>query len=128
MAVKAPTPARAKARLLDLAPLGKPIEFKAARRIEADVIRRLVLRLPAPGETALPASVGLHLVGAIVEGRLMLDDAMASDGGHLPALEFRDCVFEGGFSGAHGHFSRLTFGRCRLDRKSTRLNSSHTDI
>jgi len=112
--VKAPTPARAKARLLDLAPLGKPIEFKAARRIEADVIRRLVLRLPAPGETALPASVGLHLVGAIVEGRLMLDDAMASDGGHLPALEFRDCVFEGGFSGAHGHFSRLTFGRCRF--------------
>lgn len=110
----APAPTRAKARLLDLAPLGKPIEFKAARRIEADLIRRLVLRLPAAGEKALPPSVGLHLVGAIIEGRLVLDDAMAADGGHLPALEFQQCLFDGGFSGAHGHFSRLAFGKCRF--------------
>lgn len=88
---------------------GRPAHFDQDDSIEADALRKIVLGLP--GESGLP-SVGLRLNGVTILQRLDLDDAMGRDGGPLPAVEFGGCTFQGGFSGANGHFSRLTFMDC----------------
>lgn len=102
---------RAETRLLNLAPLNEPIEFKNPRRLGAGFLREVALRLPG-SYTPLAGHIGLRLKGATIVGRLLLDDARSADGTALPALEFIECVFEGGFSGANGQFSRLAFTGC----------------
>jgi hypothetical protein len=91
----------------------KPAKFGPEDRIPADLVKRLVLSLPIGTSdkcTATPG--GIVIEKGVIEGRVELDNAMARDGGPVASMEFRGCTFEGGFSGAHGHFSRLTFDGC----------------
>jgi hypothetical protein len=78
--------------------------------IEADDIVRLVLSLPLrPGEKPCPTPAGIQLNRARIKGRIELDNATLSSDGAVCAIVLRECWFHGGFSGAHGHFSRLCF-------------------
>ncbi|HWT11142.1 MAG TPA: hypothetical protein VN231_00140 [Allosphingosinicella sp.] len=89
----------------------RPAVFSSGERIRAEVLRRIVLQLPLDLSGSGPVTAaGIELQGAVIDGRLDLEGV----GGPLCALEFRDCRFEGGFSGAHGHFSRLSFAGCRF--------------
>jgi hypothetical protein len=101
-------------RLFAAVRTGGVAAFAAGESIPADLIRRLILGLPAEMENEPAVTpAGIRLRGPVaIERRLNLDDAMTPDGGPIPALTFDGCIFEGGFSGAHGRFSRLSFDNC----------------
>jgi len=106
--------------------------------IRAEVLQHIILGLPvverkgllhAVGSwlgvssrerTCRVASVGFRLKGGIIVGRLVLDGVIGLQGGPLPAMRFEETRFEQGprldvgFSGAHAHFSRLSFDGCRF--------------
>jgi hypothetical protein len=106
---------KAETRLCERAASGVPIEFSNSRTIRAEVLRCLLLRLPVNGAVlAAPSAVGLIIVGATIQGRLDFNDCHSTDGGALPPIEFRNCLFEGGFCAAHGHLSRLALIKCRF--------------
>jgi hypothetical protein len=58
--------------------------------------------------------VRLSIKGGIVDGRLDLTSTRMKEGGAFCPLEFEGTVFDGGFSGANCHFSRLSFRQCRF--------------
>jgi hypothetical protein len=109
-----------------------------SKPIRAEVLRHIALGLPlfaedgkagefqcvthqAPQGRACPrTSVGIRLIGGRIDGRLKLDSASGEDGGPLMPLHFEGVALDGGFSGADGHFSHLSFQGCTFldDRKS----------
>lgn len=83
--------------------------------VHADDLRRLILGLPVG--TRKPCAltpVGVEIVNARINGRLLLDKVALPDGGPAPPIELRKCFLEGGFSGTHGRFSRLCFTGSRF--------------
>jgi hypothetical protein len=117
---------------------GEIIELGKEDRIQAEVIRRLVLGLPFDQETSLISTirsffeedkisldssktpVGISIKSGIIEGRLDLASALREDGGPVCPLEFDGCHFEQGLSGTHGRFSRLSFKACRFSNPPDR--------
>ncbi len=94
---------------------------KESEEIDAEVLRHIILGLPlfekgpawARREVACATTgAGVAIKGAQINGRLKLDAAIGGEGGPLWPLEFRQCVFRGGFSAVHAHFSRLSFRDC----------------
>ncbi|HYE28830.1 MAG TPA: hypothetical protein VEA61_11455 [Allosphingosinicella sp.] len=59
--------------------------------------------------------MGIRIVGATVSKRIDLDRATPRGGGPLCPIEFERCHFKGRFSGAHAHFSRLSFRDCTFE-------------
>lgn len=98
-------------QIFDKARLGEPIKFAARETVDAGILRDILLGLPRSNRSQF-AVVGLHLEGASIDGRVNLDDARRPDGGPLPAIEFRDCIFDGGLTGRNAGFARLTFIGC----------------
>jgi hypothetical protein len=96
---------------------GKAARFKeeARGKIRAEFLRRLILGLSLGDdcECRLPPT-GIVIVNADIAGRVELDRVITASGGPVGALEFRNCFLAEGFSGAHGHFSRLSFVGCRF--------------
>ena len=103
---------------------------KGSKAITAKVLRHIVLRLPLietdhslldqirkiikdvpDGRICGRTAVGLSIENATIEGRLDLSSAR-EEGGAICPLTFVRCHFRGGFSGAEGHFSRLSFNGC----------------
>jgi hypothetical protein len=86
--------------------------------IPAETLRALVLARPLKYRTRLcPLTrAGIVIEGATIDRRLELDRVIIEDGTPLPPLEFRNCTLLKGFSGAHGHFSRLSFVGCAFGR------------
>lgn len=88
---------------------GRPVRFRRKTRLQADIIRRLILGLPVGGKCYRLNPAGISVENAIIKGRLDLDSVCGSGGGPICALAFVRCRFEGGFSGANGHFRHLRF-------------------
>lgn len=99
--------------------------------IQAELIRHIVLGLPifaeeeenpeAPkcitvedpkGRKCPTTPVGIHLIGGKIKGRVTLNSASRKRGGPLLPLHFERVTFDGGFSGADGYFSHLSFVEC----------------
>lgn len=110
---------------------GDSVEFEAGEKIDADVLRHIIIGLPlvkdrgtvravAAALTGNPlreircrvTGVGISIKGGVIKGRLRLDAAIGDQGGPVFPLEFDGTCFEGGFSGAHAKFSRLSFRNC----------------
>jgi hypothetical protein len=66
--------------------------------------------------------------GAIFESRVDLGDARLPGGASLPALEFTDCTFRGGFKANAAHIERLTFENCSFlaSAEPTQKSNGHT--
>jgi hypothetical protein len=110
---------------------GEPAVFEKKEKIPAKVLRELVMSLPPAGKTTRAVTpAGIVVEGAVVQGRVELDNVMAQDGGPVVAIEFRGCELQGGFSGANGHFSRLSFNGCtfRDDKPKGRLVPPSIDL
>jgi hypothetical protein len=105
--------------LLRSAGAARPLKFDSQRTIRAEVLRALLLGLPIDGVVHSLTAIGVRLQGARIEGRLELNNARSPSGGPLAPLELSDCVFNGGFSGAHGRFSRLCFSGSRFSGAPT---------
>ncbi len=109
----------------------KVLQLADDEEISAAVLRHVILGLPLQASegvirTALRTifgnsadtsgcsrtPVGIFINGGVITGRLDLASAHAEDGGPMCPLEFRGCRFDGGFSGAHGRFARLSFRNC----------------
>lgn len=73
-----------------------------------------LLRGPPSGKRCRVTGVGISIRGAIIEGRLILDSAIGEAGTPICPLKFSKCRFDGGFSGRHARFSRLSFARSRF--------------
>jgi hypothetical protein len=58
--------------------------------------------------------VGISIRNGVIKGRLELDAATGEAGGPICPLRFDGTCFEGGFSGANAHFSRVGFLGCRF--------------
>jgi hypothetical protein len=106
-------------RLLQAAGAAQQLRFESPTIIRAEVLRALLLGLPIDGVVHPYTPIGVRLNGARIAGRLELDNARSSSGGPLAPLELTDCAFEGGFSGAHGRFSRLCFSGSTFEGKPT---------
>lgn len=84
-------------------------------RLDADELRNLILSLPPfDGASSLFMPLGFAIRNATVAGRLQLANASMPSGAPVGAIEFIDCIFEGGFSGAGGRFRGLGFHLCRF--------------
>ncbi|HYE27683.1 MAG TPA: hypothetical protein VEA61_05560 [Allosphingosinicella sp.] len=97
----------------------RPVCFEPEEKavLRAEVLRRLLLEMPPDGKMTKVALPGrcLTIEGALIEGRVELDDARGGEGGEIPALVFRRCTFDSGFSGNHGRFARLGFLDCQFE-------------
>lgn len=123
---------RAEKRLVEDVEHGDKTEFtKKRERISAEVVRHIMLGLPlfrrgiwpfAPARACATTGAGVSLSGALIDGRVELAAVIGAQGGPLYPLEFRDCIFEGGFCGAHAHFSRLSFKNCAFVDCGDRLD------
>ncbi|NWH09178.1 MAG: hypothetical protein HXY22_11145 [Alphaproteobacteria bacterium] len=86
--------------------------------IRAEFFRRFMLGLqptstcPEGGHKIAPS--GIHVSNTRFQGRIDLEGAQTACCGRLPVIIFEECVFDGGFNGDHGHFSRLTFKDCKF--------------
>lgn len=118
------------ADLCDAVAAGTP--FDAVKKgggkgeIAAEVIRRLVLSLPLDDEEG-PRPVtpaGIKICRAKIVGRVELEKVILQSGSPVPPIEFHDCILDGGFSGAHGHFSGLSFRSSRFVDWKDRLAPS----
>src|SRR3954470_942445 len=84
---------------------GGEARFATPTNVRAEVLRRLMLGLPVDRKKPRPVPpVGIRIAGARIRGRLDLDNVTLPGGGALSALEFCDCDFQGGVSGARSHF------------------------
>lgn len=122
---------------------GEPFKLQSGQAVEAEVLRHILLGLPlikmSAGvfrELARPTDsacdglvcprtpVGISIRGGKIRGRLKLDSASGENGGPLCPIHFEKVVFDGGFSGADGHFSHLSFRDCTfLDYREEALDS-----
>jgi hypothetical protein len=102
-------PNKTERRLIEAAVAACAIEFATPATVRAKVLRALLLGLPVGGKIWAVSPIGFRVRNARIEGRLHLDNARSPQGSALPPMELAECVFDGGFSGAHGHFSRLCF-------------------
>lgn len=116
------TPIQVQRRVCSAVEAAEAVELRPEDEavIPADLIRRLALHRPLKGEkearTLTP--FGIRIVGATIEGRIRLDNATPRHGRPVCPIEFQGCLLDGGFSGAHAHFSRLSFRDCTFrDRK-----------
>jgi hypothetical protein len=98
----------------------RSVRFGRSDRIRAEVVRRLLLGQAVDGRKYALTRVGIRIIGGTIEGRLELDNAVMPDGGPIAALELNNCLLDGGFSGVHAHFSRLSFNHCRFRRPLAR--------
>ncbi|MEA3047759.1 MAG: hypothetical protein QOJ53_2091 [Sphingomonadales bacterium] len=127
---------KAEKDLFDAIEHGDPVEFGRDcedRTIRSEVLRHFVLGLPVvdeeegifaaassllrgppPGKRCRVTGVGISIRGAIIQGRLTLDSAIGEAGAPICPLRFSKCRFDGGFSGRHARFSRLSFARSRF--------------
>jgi len=105
--------------------------------ISAEVLRHIVLSLPLFKEGIWPfvhdrvcatTGAGVSIRNALIDGRVELDAAIGCDGGPLCPLEFRDCLFDGGFSGANSHFSRLGFRACTFTATGVERDKPSVDL
>jgi len=92
---------------------GKPYDAAGAV-ISADVVRRLILSLPFEGESEPSpfTSSGIEIHRAIIDGRMELDNARGADCCPVLALKLCNCILSGGFAGANGQFSQVSFRSC----------------
>lgn len=94
---------------------GEEARFGPRTLIDAALIRTIVIGARLQSGAPCPQTpVGIAIRGAIIVGRLVLDDALGAGGGALNALIFRDCEFRGGVSARHAHFNRLCFEDCHF--------------
>lgn len=100
---------------------GDETRYETKEHVSAEVLRRIVLGLPlfrrgiGPGgreAVCRTTGAGVSIRNAFIKGPLRLDGAIGCHGGPLCSLEFRNCTFDDVFSGAHAHFSRLSFRDC----------------
>jgi len=101
---------------------GDKTDFSGKQQeISAEVLRHIILGLPlvkqgtgwfAREVSCATTGAGVAIKGARIKGRVKLDAAIGGEGGPLWPLEFRQCVFVGGFSAVHAHLSRLSFRDC----------------
>lgn len=120
---------------------GDRIQLGEQDKILADVLRHIVVglplvedeegvwttitslfRAPTQGVRCQRTGVGIRIEGGVIDGRLDLASVTGEDGGLIGALEFKGTRFEGGFSGAHGRFSRLSFRNCTFADHATSVD------
>jgi hypothetical protein len=97
-------------------------------RLDADELRNLILSLPPfEGASSLFMPLGIAIRNATIVGRLRLDNVSMPGGAPIGTIEFTNCIFEGGFSGAGGHFRRLGFHLCRFREESPNSEAPDRD-
>jgi hypothetical protein len=102
------------AKLRDAIKPGEVYDAEAAR-LDADELRNLILSLPPfDGPLSLFMPLGFAIRNATIAGRLQLANVSMPGGAPVGTIEFIDCTFEGGFSGAGGHFRGLGFHLCQF--------------
>jgi len=119
---------------------GDQAKLGESDRIRAGVLRHIILGLPlvdekdstpakpivsgespfdelARGQCCPKTGAGISIRGGVIIGRLKIDSALGDCGVPICPLTFEGTRFVGGFSGAHSHFSHLSFKDCTfLDR------------
>ena len=109
--------------LFDAVEHGEPIRFAKRQRIDAEILRHIVLRLPLVKKGIGPRAkevacrttgAGISIKGGHIVGPLQLGAAVGECGGPVVPLCFDDCVFDGGLAAAFAYFSRLALTHCAV--------------
>ncbi|MGQ8366090.1 hypothetical protein [Glaciecola sp. 1036] len=79
--------------------------------IRAELIKKVLLGIPIDGVVYKLSRAGITLEKVTIEGRLDLDNIDCVENGKVPSLEFKDCLFNGGFSANNAQLSRLVLKR-----------------